>query len=129
MRPTLVLLAVCATLAGCAHRATGPLEVLPESARDLARELGKPTYGQPMQALAESAELAQKVLERVPAAQRARVQHSPGLDAVATLIAHVWQDEERDLADPVVEQLVCHAGVAADFIGYARATGSGYGSQ
>ena len=44
------------------------------------------------------------------------------------LIAHVWQDEERDLADPVVEPLVWHAGVAADFLGYARATGSGRGT-
>lgn len=82
-------------LIGCAHRATGPLEVLPESARDLAKQLGRPTYGEPLQ----------------PLAQRSRVLHEPGLDGVAALVAHVWDDEQRDLADAVVEQLVWHAGV------------------
>lgn len=50
-------------LIGCAHRATGPLEVLPESARDLAKQLGRPTYGEPLQ----------------PLAQRSRVLHEPTL--------------------------------------------------
>ncbi|MBS1151248.1 MAG: hypothetical protein H6Q89_2946 [Myxococcaceae bacterium] len=128
MRTSLVL-AVSLVCVGCAaHRATGPLEVLPESARDLARQLGRPTYGEPMQPLAESVELAQAVLAGVPLAQRSRVLHEPALDAVASLIAHVWDDEQRDLADSVVEQLVWHAGVPATFAGYARATADGYGS-
>jgi uncharacterized protein YkwD len=125
---TALLLAVNLLWLGCAHRATGPLEVLPESARDLARQLGRPNYGEPMQPVAESVELASRVLESVPAAQRSRVVHEAGLDGVAALVAHVWDDEQRDLADSVVEQLVWHAGVPATFVGYARASADGFGS-
>jgi hypothetical protein len=126
---TAFFLAVNLTWLGCAHRATGPLEVLPESARDLARQLGRPRYGEPMQPLADSAQLVQAVLAAVPVAQRSRVMHEPGLDGVAALVAHVWDDEQRDLADAVVEQLVWHAGVPATFVGYARAIADGYGSE
>lgn len=128
MRLFALLMTVAFT--GCAaHRATGPLETLPESARDLARQLGQPTYGAPIQPLAESVPLADAILSTVPAAQRGKVAHEPGLDAVAALIAHVWDSEQRDLADSVVEQLVWHAGVPATFIGYARATAEGFGSD
>src|SRR3954471_20247133 len=119
MRLLALLLAVLAV--GCAHRATGPLEILPESAQAMARELGRTSYGAAAKQNPDSQAMATLVLSSQPEALRSKVQHSPALDGVAELIAHVLQDEERDLADPVVEQLVWHAGVAADFTGYARA--------
>lgn len=122
-------LAVVTLSFGCAHRPTGPLETLPEHARDLARQLGRPQYGEPVQPIAESVALAATVLESVPPAQRNTVAHAAGLDGVAALIAHVYDTEQRDLADSVVEQLVWHAGVPATFAGVARATAEGQGSD
>jgi len=110
--------------AACVRRVATPLEKLPESSREVARRIAKPSYGGPA-GPARAAPLADQLLSLVPEASRARVHHEPALDGVAQLVGHVWLAEQRDLADPVVEQLVWHAGVAAELVGYTRAVSEG----
>jgi hypothetical protein len=122
--------ALLLAVAGCVHtQPLGPLQELPEHARASARDLGNPVYGEAPSADPSAVALAEMVLGSVPPERASQVSHAPGLDGVAELVAQVIQREGRELADPVVEQLVWHAGVAAELVGYTRAVVSGGGGQ